>query len=311
MCYHYIMIVKQNNSTNTIDTSTLLQQKLTNIVKNDVSLSNKNFANIDTLLKEIFSNLSNNTSSKSQILNLLKQLPVFKNFEGLPKEINTLIKNLETNQNTNQKELTNLKSAIVDIKVFDLNALKSSLSKSGVFLESYIKNFILKHNPQEDFAENIKSTLLKLTESPNEEIKNQANKIISQLEYFSLFSIVNDSNKIPLNIDWYDLKEGDIEFFEPIDSFNTCQIHLDLESLGKLNINLSYDKNENVNIAFVCKEELTKQSIQENFQTLRKQLNNKQIKLQSLGVHDLKEKESLEQKFDNSVSHNYSVDIKA
>jgi hypothetical protein len=303
------MEIKQNNLKNTIATATLLQQKFDTIVKNDVSLKNKNFVNIDTLLKELFSNLANNTNSKSHVLNLLKQLPVFKNFEGLPKEIMRLLDIIQNNKQ-NTKEIDNLKNAIIDIKKIDTNSLKNSLNKSGVFLENYIKNFIHNQSSKEEFVENIKSTLLKLSESPTEEIKNQANKIISQLEYFSLFSLVNDSNKIPLSFDWNDLKEGDIEFYEPKNQLKTCQINLDLQSLGEIKINLSYDKDENINIAFLCKEEDSKECIRNNFQTLRSNLSNNNLKLQSLGVHDLKLKESLDEKFKQSVSNHYGVDIK-
>jgi hypothetical protein len=303
------MNITNNNLHTKFDTTTILKERLTNITKADISLQ-KNTLQVDLLLKELFSNLANNTNTKTQILSLLQQLPVFKNFGGLGKELNTLVKQLQQT-NINTKEIDSLKSAIIDIKKIDGSGLKNSLGKSGIFLENYIKNFINNQSPKETFIDNIKTSLLNISESPNEEIKNQVNKIISQMEYFSLFSLVNDSNKIPLSFDWNDLNDGDIEFFKETNELHTCQINLDLDSLGEIKINLSYDKDENINIAFLCDKGDTKNAIQDNVQALRHSLNSNHLKLQSLGVHDLNEKNSLDKKFESFTLNNYSIDIKA
>lgn len=305
--------MKINNTLSNSVTSTqeLLANKLKNVLQQDNTITqNRSFDSIDAVLKDLFSKTNEAIESNSKLLEVLKNLPIFKSFGGISKELNSLSKMLNDQplQNNIKQSLQN---ATLDMKKIDTNILKSHLSKSGIFLESFIKNFIQKEGEQTtQMLENIKSSLLELAKSPNEDIKNQANKILTQLEYFALFSYLNDSNKIPLSLDWDELNDGDIEFFKSSKELQTCSINLNLEKYGEIKVNLSCDEHKQINIAFLCEQGSLKQKVQENLPQAKQMIYNADLKLQSIGVHDLKEQKDIEDKFQDDLSNDYETDIR-
>jgi len=305
--------MKINNTLSNSVTSTqdLLANKLKNILQQDNTISqNKSFDSIDSILKDLFSKTNGGLESNSKLLEVLKNLPIFKSFGGVGKELNTLSNMLE-NQPLEKNIKQNLQTATLDMKKIDSNILKTHFSKSGIFLESFIKNFIQKENEQNtQMLENIKSSLLELSKSPNDDIKNQANKIITQLEYFALFSYLNDSNKIPLSLDWDELKDGDIEFFKASKELQTCSINLQLEQYGEIKINLSCDEHKQINIAFLCEQDNLKKKVQENFSLAKQMIYEADLKLQSMGVHDLNTQKEIKSKFQDDRVNDYEIDIR-
>lgn len=298
-----------NPNQNIQSTQDILNHKIQSLIENDASIDKRTFQNIDTILKDLFAKTNNFQEISSKILQLLKQLPIFKSFDGLGKELNTLLDMLK-NTNTDSKIKQEIKNIFLDLNKIDANILKNHVQKSGIFFESYLKKFSDSKIDSSQVFENTKSTLLLLGQSFDDEIKNQANKILSQIEYFALFSYLNNTNKIPLSLEWDDLKDGNIEFYKKSNELHTCTLNLHLELFGELKINFSYDEYKQLNIAFMCENESFKDIIQNNLPLAKQMLFESNLNLQSIGVHLLKNNLDLNKRFTNDTYNPYEVDIR-
>ena len=88
------------------------------------------------VLKNLFNDIKNNTTSNSKVENLLKNSTLFKNIGSFTGSLNSLLEQLDSNENL-KKFKPILNEFFKDIKNLDDKSLKEQLSKSGVFLESF------------------------------------------------------------------------------------------------------------------------------------------------------------------------------
>jgi len=96
---------------------------------------------LQTLLMDLFKDVSVGTKSKSEIVSLLETNKSTVNAKNITSELKQIINLIKSDlKHTPQLEkLTNiLKSSMIDMKTLDSSVLKNSISNSGVFLESKI-----------------------------------------------------------------------------------------------------------------------------------------------------------------------------
>jgi len=288
------------NLNQTILLNKLEQQKLNSpILLDNLSqkqLQNQNKSqntNIADALKNLFSELFSNTKSDKVLLNILKNIPIFKTFEHFGSETKKLIELIET-KNIKNLDLNSLKSILIDMHKLDETKIKHILEKSILSSET-------------------KSLLHTLSiHSNDEEVQNQANKMLSQIEYFQLTSYLNHSLHTYLPFDWDDFKEGDIEFKKESEEQYICHINVELQEYGKLKINILYEHNH-LSLGFFIENETLKEKISSNLPHLRQSLKENNFIVQNISLISLEKDDENRTKlslFGNENIHNFGLDLK-
>jgi flagellar hook-length control protein FliK len=274
-----------------IETKSVVQkvvEEKTELTKQNISHKNINLTDI---LKNLFNEVITKQKTNKVLLETIKNLPAFKSFQNFSTEIKELIKQLEI-ELPKSKQIEQLKSTLTDIKQVDAKVLEKGVAKSGVFLESYLKNFMQTSN--KSMQENIKAqifddiktilTSFESSESVSDSIKIQANKMVTQIEYYQLLSYLNNSNFTYLPFDWNELEDGDIEFKKDDKDEHTCHINLSLKHYGKLKINIIYADGNFLSLGFFPEQSELKEKLQENLPLLRKMMKNIQMNLVNISI---------------------------
>lgn len=175
-----------------------------------------------------------------------------------------MMKSLPRNIKTSVPELRNLETLLSNTKQLDGNMLKAFVESSGVAFETKLKIAVLS-DPGSLFQSlfalqsegDLKAALLKLkkmfqdqniinnlTKAGLDASKMSANveRFISNIEFFQLTSRVNDMFYTFLPLMWDSLRDGEFMFKknrEQSDNSYTCDINLDMETLGKLSISVT------------------------------------------------------------------------
>ena len=136
-------------------------------------LNNKS-GSINNVLKNLFDELKNGTKTKSNIESLLKNSNLFKDLGSFSKSLSTVLTQVESEPKL-AKFKPLLESFLKDIKNLDEKSLKEQLSKSGVFLESKIKE------NTNTTKTALPSNIIKLLSQIQESIKNINAPIAKQI----------------------------------------------------------------------------------------------------------------------------------
>jgi flagellar hook-length control protein FliK len=295
------MEIKDNKISTKLTTNSTLSTEQKNTSKDigntllNKAIQHKNI-NLTDILKNIFNEIITKQKTNKALLETIKNLPAFKSFQNFSSEIKELIKQLEV-ELPKSKQIEQLKSMLTDIKQIDAKVLKKGVLKSGVLLESYLKNFIqtsnknLQNEIKVQLFDDIKTilTTIETSEQTTELVKNQANKMVTQIEYYQLLSYLNHSNFTYLPFDWNELEDGDIEFKSEKDE-HTCHINLTLKHYGNLKINIIYTDGNFLSLGFFPEQNDLKEKIQENLPILRKMMNNIQMNLLNVSIIENQEK---------------------
>ena len=242
------------------------------LIQKDLQQHSNNLKNTSVTdgLKTILTELFENTKSDKILLNIAKNSSIFKTFEQFGNEAKKLIELLQ-NQNTKSVDLSSLKSLFLNIENFDEKKLKTLIEKSI-------------------FSSETKALLASLSESDDKEVQKQANKMITQIEYFQLNSYLNNSLYTYLPFDWESFEGGDIEFKKEDSNQYTCHIHLELKEYGNIKINLLYDEQNHISIGFFLENDELKEMMSNNLQSLRISLKAVGVNVQNISLIDAKEK---------------------
>lgn len=220
-------------------------------------------------LKTVLTELFQNTTSDKILLNIMKNSAIFKNFEHFGNEAKKLTE-LLSNKNIQNFDLSSFKSLFLDIENFDEKKLKSIIEKT--ILTSDIKNL-----------------LSNLIEGEDKEIQIQANKMLTQIEYFQLNSYLNHSLYTYLPLDWEKFEGGDIEFKKEREKQYSCTINLELKEYGKIKINLLYDEENHISIGFFLDNDELKEKMSIFLPNLRRTLKESNIIVLNITLIDTKE----------------------
>lgn len=241
------------------------------LIQKDLLQNNNGVQNrtLNEGLKTVLSELFQNAKSDKILLNITKNSAIFKTFEHFGNEAKKLTE-LLINKDIKNFDPLLLKSFFMDIENLDEKKLKNILEKT--ILTSDIKNLL--------------STL---AENTDQEIQIQANKLLTQIEYYQLNSYLNYSLYTYLPFEWEMFEGGDIELKQENSKQYSCQINIELKEYGKVKINLLYDEEKHISIGFFLENDELKEKISTLLPNLRKNLKELNIYVLNISLIDTKE----------------------
>ena len=263
---------------------------------------------LDSLLKQT---LTSNESQNRVLLDLLKNNPTLKSLSNATTTIKNLLQLLQQDKNPTQLEKT-LQKFLGNIKDIHPKELQTKLENSGVFLESKIKNM---QNPKELFSADLKAVLLKTQDElnavatpKNHEILKQIDKLTLQIDYQQLLSHLSNSSSIYIPYAWDKLKDGNINIKKAKDDRYFCDIHLELQEYGEIDLRLAMFEKNQLSINIATENVSLKNLLLQNIKALKKQLSNAGII--SKEIRFLEKKSNLyERDFNDDLEMGFEVKV--
>jgi hypothetical protein len=199
-----------------------------------------------------------------KILDMLAQLSTTRADNSEFQELFNMLKSLPDSIKTAIPEFKSLEQLLLDIKQLDGKVLKAFVETSGVAFETRLKIAVL-GDPGSVFQNllalqsegDLKALLLRLRNLLKDssvinalkqaghnvsELSGTVERFIKNIELFQLTSKFNDMFYTFLPVLWDELKDGEFLFRKNRERGKesyTCDINLDLESLGKLSISVT------------------------------------------------------------------------
>uniref|UniRef100_UPI00404858CD flagellar hook-length control protein FliK n=1 Tax=Aliarcobacter sp. TaxID=2321116 RepID=UPI00404858CD len=191
--------------------------------------------------------------------------------------------------------LTTLKDTLETITPNNIN-LQNQVSSIVEKVEYLIRENISNPKIQANFSDDIKTILLQMQEElasksdpKAQDITKQIDKLLTQIDYHQLSSLVSNSNYVYLPFFWEMLEDGNISMKKTEEEKFFCQINLTLKDFGKVDLMLAlYDKNK-LDLTISAQREHFKIAIRENMQKLKIALNSVDLIPVNIKLLDLKE----------------------
>ncbi len=162
----------------------------------------KNNNSVNDILKNLFTNLSTENQSKTNIENILKNSSIFKDLGSLTNSLSSLIKQIESNSNL-AKYKPMLEAFFKDISKMDNKSLKESIINSGVFLESKVLDEIKSNSnlPKniETILNQLKTLLKNISTLESKKIESLIDKLL-QNNHSKSSPLSSTINNIPKSI---------------------------------------------------------------------------------------------------------------
>ncbi len=299
-----------------------------NLQNNKETINNKTLETLLTLKQELVNIKGIDTKPLNQLIDKLLNLQNLFTKIDLP---NLNQSGFQSNFATNLDSLlTNLKTSIQNLPSSNDNLnLHQNINKTIQKLETIINNLIQNPNsflPKESnpIQNDMKALLLQVQaeliskSDPNsQETLKQVDRLITQIEYHQLQSIVSNSNNVYIPFLWDMLDEGSISIKKINEDKFYCEINLSLKEFGETNLLLAlYDKNK-LDLTIYASKNSFKKSIQEALPKLRSSLNSVDLIPVNIKIVDIKKEETKEQKQMNQFNQNddfinpsFGVDIR-
>ena len=278
--------LNQNIQTNNTNTQTTLNQN----PYQQLASSQQQTANLEAQLKQtllnFLQNLSTNSQSKTEILEMLKSTNLFKDFSNASTLLKSILSGVQTNP-TLQNYTTPIQNSLTNIKNLSAENLKQNITNSGVFLESN-----LLQNQRQNITNDIKGVLLNLKQdletlpSGDKELLRQVDKMLIQIDYYQLLSLTSNSQFTYLPFDWEQLEEGDLSFYKDEEEF-VCNINLHLKEFGEVQVSLRLIEDRTLSINFFIEDESFKEILRQNFPKLKQNLAKQGLNLSNLSLKDI------------------------
>ncbi|WP_261544859.1 flagellar hook-length control protein FliK [Campylobacter lari] len=240
----------------------------------------------------------NDNKSQNLKANNTKLEDIFKSTSGkiLLEDIfkQNVSKNLNFSQNLQEELLNNLNKELgligrklnevlkaLDPKNYEAKNSLDDIKNIEKKLELSIKD-IGKITPKDtteissELQKDIKSTLLQVSNLAknldNENILNQANRLIAQLEFNQLLSLANNSIHTFLPFFWDNLEKSNVVFKRGKKDKFYAQINLEFEKLGKINVFLSLSNDKYIDINMMIENANFRKKLYERAHELKKAL---------------------------------------
>ncbi|QKF82266.1 flagellar hook-length control protein FliK [Halarcobacter ebronensis] len=324
---------------NQIDSISNLETKVlqnVNIQSDKQSLTRDIQQTLFSLKSELINIPSSNTSFINQIIDKLLNIQNLFSKIDMPLELQTLQTQNSTNSfpnnfaNNLNSLILNLKESIVNLSSNHENLnLQNSIYKSIDKLETIVNNFIHHQTnttpAQTNLHNDIKSVLLQMqmelqtkSDSTSNETMKQIDKIVSQIEYHQLYSIVSNSNSVYIPFLWDMLEDGNISMKKIDENKFYCEINLSLKEFGQTQLLLAlYDKNK-LDLTVYLSKESFKQTFRENSVKLKQALNKVNLIPVNIKIIDMQEEKEETSKvkkqtdvYNQNSSLNMGIDIRA
>lgn len=285
----------------------------------------KDEINLNDILKNLFMQAKEGTKSNTSIENILKNSNFFKDLGNFTKNLENLLQNISSSK-TLVKFEPQLKALLKNIQSLSTQSLRQSIDKSGIFLEANLllnsKQGISSQNDKvPNFQNDIKAILLKAqdelllaADSKTNDTLKQVDKLLTQIEYHQLLSLVSNSNSVYIPFIWDLLEDGSINLRAEKEEKFYCEINLNLKEFGETKLLLAlYDKNK-LDLTFYATKKHFKKAIQQNLFKLKKALNSVDLVLINTNILDLnnenQEKATKTNIYKQNDNLGFGIDIK-
>ncbi len=328
----------QNENISSLETK-LLQNQNISVEKQQVT---KDIQQTLSSLKTELSFIQNiDTKGINQIIdrllnlqNLFTKIEIpleMKSFQQTLLSSSSSLNSFQSNFSSNINNLIlNLKENIIQLSSNNNSSnLQQNIIKSVEKLESILSNVI--QNPsimtdkqlfQNPLQNDMKAVLLQMQselvnkpDTSSQDTLKLIDKMITQVEYHQLLSIVSNSNNVYIPFIWDMLDEGSIAMKKVDEDKFYCEINLSLKEFGQTQLLLAlYDKNK-LDLTIYASKESFKQSIRENSTKLKQALNTVELIPVSINIIDLKQEEEKKEKkqaniYKQNQDFGFGVDIR-
>ncbi|MEA3521831.1 MAG: flagellar hook-length control protein FliK, partial [Campylobacterota bacterium] len=150
-----------------------------------------------------------------------------------------------------------------------------------------------KHIMSERIVHDMKANILQLTQeinqSPalqNSELAKIVDKLSMQIDYYQLYSHLNNSSSLYFPFVWDQLDEGSLSIKKVKETKFYCEINLNLKDHGELRVMLAlYDENQ-INIHAFSESEILKNTLRENISILKSAFSEAELTLREIRFFD-------------------------
>ncbi|WP_297431599.1 flagellar hook-length control protein FliK [Sulfurimonas sp.] len=237
---------------------------------------------LSTLLSSILKqNSTTNEEQNNILLSLLKNNPTLKSLANATPDIKALLQLLKQNKQAPQLQKT-LQNMLTDVKDINPKELHSKLKMTGILLENQLKK---NGNPKELLSNDLKALLSKthdelsnrLNSAKSQEILKHIDKLNLIIDYSQLVSHLSNAASFYLPYSWDVLKEGEINIKQMKNKTSLCDIHLELQEYGAIDLRLALFEKNQLTMNITTESQTLKTLILDNMHILKKQLSNAAI----------------------------------
>ena len=154
------------------------------------------------------------------------------------------------------------------------------------------------------------SDQLGTTNVKSNETLDLVNKLTTQIEYHQLLSYVSASNHLYIPLTWQGLKEGSMMMRQIQDESFHCQIDLDLEHYGKINMMLVLSQDKYIDISIATQKKELKDKVFGNIKALKIALNEVGLITGNVKLIEYKENGFAKQQYGSEAMQNFGINIK-
>lgn len=191
-----------------------------------------------------------------------------------------------------------------------------SLLKPEVFLAPEVMQKLSINPSDAQILGDIKGVLTslgdKLVASANPNATNAletTQKLLTQIEYHQLVSYVGSSTHLYIPFTWDGLKEGSMMMKQTKDDAFHCQIDLDLEQYGKINMMLLLSHENIIDMTIATQKSELRDKVSEHVSDLKKALNEVGIITQSVRLMEYKEESLKKKEYFADDTLNFGINI--
>ncbi|MBV5278777.1 MAG: flagellar hook-length control protein FliK [Campylobacteraceae bacterium] len=154
------------------------------------------------------------------------------------------------------------------------------------------------------------SETLSSSNTPNaKEALEVANKLLTQIDYHQLASYVSSATHLYIPFAWDGLNGGSMMMKQTKEDHFHCQIDLDLEKYGKINMMLLLSQEKYIDITIATQKNELKEKVSEHLQSLKQALNEVGLIIGNVKLIDYKEDKMAKNDYFSDEQLNFGINI--
>ncbi len=200
------------------------------------------------------------------------------------------------------------KSAILEQKIH-------SLIKPELFVGKAMTQKLSLDPTDVELLSDMKGVLTKLNDSlaptpQNREALEITNRLLTQIEYHQLFSYVSSSTHLYIPFSWDGLNGGSMMMKQTSDEKFHCQIDLDLEQYGKLNMMLLLSGEKYIDISIAAQKKELGEKITQQLVELKRALNEVGLITGTVKILEYKDVSAVKNDYFSGEKLQFGINIK-
>ena len=191
-----------------------------------------------------------------------------------------------------------------------------SLLKPEVFLSPSVMQKLSLNLTDVEILSDMKGILTHLHEnlanSTNpkaNEALTATNKLLTQIDYHQLASFVSNSAHLYIPFTWEGLNSGSMQMKQTKEDHFHCQIDLDLEQYGKINMMLLLSQDKYIDITIATQKSELKEKVSEHLSSLKQALNEVGLITGSMKIIEYKETSGAKNDYFADEQLNFGINI--